>query len=73
MEKFAIGLLVGGMAGAILATNNYKMRALVRKGQEEVQNKLDEMMDEKIRQMENGAEKLKEKTEEKTTKKKEET
>ena len=72
MEKFAIGLLVGGLAGALLVTNNYKMRTLVRKGQEEVQNKLDEMMDEKIRQMENGAEKLKEKTEEKPTKKKEE-
>ena len=75
MEKFAIGLVVGGLAGAVLATNNYKMRTLVRKGQEEVQAKLDAMMDEKICAMENGADKLKEKAEEikeKVTKKKEE-
>lgn len=79
MEKFAIGLVVGGLAGAVLATNNYKMRTLVRKGQEEVQAKLDAMMDEKICAMENGADKLKEKAKEKAeeikekvTKKKEE-
>ncbi|MBO5240955.1 MAG: hypothetical protein J6B56_06025 [Clostridia bacterium] len=48
MEKFAIGLLLGGVCGALLTANNYKMRTLVRKGQEEVQNKLDELIDEKL-------------------------
>ena len=86
MEKFAIGLVVGGLAGAVLATNNYKMRTLVRKGQEEMQAKLDALMDEKIRDMDDGADKIaqkaqktaekaKEKAEEikeKATKKKEE-
>lgn len=57
MEKFAIGLLVGSLAGAVLATNNYKMRALVRKGQEEVQAKLDAMMDEKLQETEDGEDK----------------
>ncbi len=52
MEKFAIGLLIGGVCGALLTTNNYKMRTLVRKGQEEVQNKLDELMDDKLRAFE---------------------
>lgn len=52
MEKFAIGLLLGGVGGALLATNNYKMRTLVKKGQEEMQNKLNAMMDEKILAME---------------------
>ena len=52
MEKFAIGMLFGGMIGAVLCANNYKMRTLVKKGQEEVQTKLDQMMDEKIREME---------------------
>ena len=52
MEKFAIGLLLGGLCGAVLATNNYKMRALVKKGQEEVQAKLDELMDDKLRDLE---------------------
>ncbi len=63
MEKFAIGLLVGGVCGALLTANNYKMRTLVKKGQEEVQAKLDELMDEKIRMFEE-----KEKSEEKEEK-----
>ena len=62
MEKFVIGLLVGGVCGALLTANNYKMRTLVKKGQEEVQAKLDELMDEKIRMFEEN-----EKSEEKTT------
>ena len=45
MEKFTIGLVVGGMIGAVLVTNNYKMRALVKKGQQEMQEKLDSLMD----------------------------
>ncbi|MBQ8308813.1 MAG: hypothetical protein IJX96_03165 [Clostridia bacterium] len=49
MEKFAIGLLLGGVCGALVATNNYKMRSLVKKSQEEVQAKLDELLDEKLR------------------------
>ena len=48
MEKFAIGLTVGGLVGALLVANNYKMRALVKKGQQEVQDKLDELLDKKL-------------------------
>lgn len=54
MEKFAIGVLVGVMGGAILAANSMKMRTLVKKGQEEVKEKLDEMMDEKLKTMQCG-------------------
>lgn len=61
MEKFAIGVVVGGLCGVLLATNNYKMRTLVKKGQEEMQSKLDQLMDEKIQQMEDGVETVKEK------------
>ncbi len=69
MEKFVIGLLVGGVCGALLTANNYKMRTLVRKGQEEVQAKLDELMDEKIRAFEEKEqEKKQEKSEEKAEK-----
>ena len=63
MEKFVVGLLLGGVCGALLTANNYKMRTLVRKGQEEVQAKLDELKDEKIRAFE---EKEQEKKEEKS-------
>ena len=59
MEKFAIGLLVGGIAGALITANNYKMRMLVKKGQEEVQAKLDQFMDEKIDYLQKGTDKIK--------------
>lgn len=52
MEKFAIGVLLGGLGGALLVANNYKMRTLVKKSQQEVQNKINDLMDEKLRAME---------------------
>lgn len=54
MEKFTIGLLLRRHRGALLAANSCKMRTLVRKGQEEIKQRLDEMMDEKLKEMENG-------------------
>lgn len=48
MEKFALGMVVGGAVGALLVANNYKMRALVKKAQEEAQSKFNEILDEKI-------------------------
>ena len=65
MEKFAIGLVIGGIAGALIAANNYKMRTLIKKGQEELQTKLDKLMDEKIEELEEGADAIKEKVTEK--------
>ena len=56
MEKFILGVVVGGVAGALLTANNYKMRTLVKKSQEEVQAKLDKLMDEKIQAMNEGVE-----------------
>ena len=72
MEKFVIGLALGGVCGAVLVANNYKMRTLVKKAQEEIEAKADELMDKKIRamekcveqaetQVEEGVEKLKRK------------
>ena len=59
MEKFTIGLIIGALGGALLTANNYKMRTLVRKGQDEVQNKLDMLLDEKLRAMDEQAETVK--------------
>ena len=64
MEKFAIGLLLGGIGGALLVANNYKMRTLVKKGQDEVMTKVDEFMDEKIQSMEENPKRKSKKTEE---------
>ena len=69
MEKFAIGVVVGGLVGALLTANNYKMRTLVKKGQEEVQAKLDKLMDEKIEMMESGVQNIKEEAQGKMGKK----
>ena len=64
MEKFALGIVVGGVVGALITANNYKMRTLIKKGQEELQPKLDKLMDEKIEELEEGTEVLKDKVEE---------
>ena len=63
MEKFIIGVALGGLAGALLTANNYKMRTLVKKSQEEVQAKLDKLMDEKIDEIDDAMEEVKEKAE----------
>lgn len=55
MEKFTIGLAIGCICGALLTANNYKMRTLVRKSQQEIQTKLDDMLDEKLRAMNENA------------------
>lgn len=65
MEKFLIGALLGGVAGALLTANNYKMRTLVKKSQEEAQAKFDKFMDERIEDLEKGTEKVKETVKEK--------
>jgi DNA anti-recombination protein RmuC len=76
MEKFAIGMLIGVIGGALLTANNYKMRTLVKKSQAEIQEKLDSLMDEKLKEMEENegtmsasmkekAEEIKEKAKEK--------
>lgn len=49
MEKaFCMGLLFGGVCGAIVVANNYKLRLAVKKGQQEVTDRLDAMLDEKL-------------------------
>ena len=66
MEKFLIGALIGGVAGALLTANNYKMRTLVKKSQEEAQAKFDKFMDDRIEDLEKGTDKIKETVKEKT-------
>ena len=44
------------LAGALVVANSYKIRLLVKKSQDEVKTKLDEMVDEKIQMMESATE-----------------
>lgn len=68
MEKFLAGLAVGCIGGALLATNNYKMRSWIKKSQADMQEKMDSMMNNKLEQAESATEKVADKAE-KTIKK----
>ena len=52
MEKFTLGVVLGAMGGALLVANSYKARVLVKKGQDEIKQKLDDMIDAKLEKME---------------------
>ena len=48
MEKFTIGLALGMVGGALLVANNYKARQVVRKSQEEMEQKMEQFLDQKL-------------------------
>ena len=52
MEKFILGAVVGMAAGAILVANNCKLRNLVKKNQEDLMEKANELIDAKLEQLE---------------------
>ena len=51
MEKFIMGALLGGVAGALAVANNAKMRILVKKGEDELKEKVSATVDEKLSAM----------------------
>ncbi len=52
MEKmFCLGLVFGMVGGALIVANSYKARALVKKSQAELLEKVDSMMDERLKEM----------------------
>lgn len=42
-DKFLCGMLLGVIGGAVIATNSAKSRQMVREGQEQVKQKVDEL------------------------------
>ncbi|MBO5046065.1 MAG: hypothetical protein J6C93_04255 [Clostridia bacterium] len=57
MEKmFCMGLMLGAVGGALIVANSYKARSLVKKGQAEFTQKVNEMMDEKLKEMQRAPE-----------------
>jgi hypothetical protein len=42
-DKFLCGIILGMLGGAVLATNSAKARQLVRDGQEQVKDKLNDV------------------------------
>lgn len=51
MEKFIMGALLGGVAGALAVANNAKMRMLVKKGEDDLKEKVSATVDEKLSAM----------------------
>jgi len=50
MEKmFCMGLALGMVGGALIVANSHKARTLVKKGQDEMVDKIENMMDEKLK------------------------
>ena len=43
--------MLGAVGGALLVANSYKARTLVKKGQTEIMDKVNQMMDEKLQAM----------------------
>lgn len=65
MEKmFCLGVTLGMVGGALLVANNYKARSLVKKSQQEVIDKVNDMLDERLRAMENADSSQEDETEE---------
>lgn len=56
MEKFIAGLAIGTALGALWVANSNKTRALVKKGQEELKERVDAYIDEKLAESEKPAE-----------------
>ena len=54
MEKFIAGMVLGMAAGALLIAGNNKARALVKKGQEELKQRVDAYIDQKLAELEGG-------------------
>ena len=42
-DKFLCGMLLGVIGGAVIATNSDKARQMVKEGQQQVKNKVDEI------------------------------
>ncbi len=55
MEKmFCLGVALGMIGGALIVANNYKARSLVKKSQQEVIDKVNDMLDERLKAMEDA-------------------
>ena len=55
MEKFILGAALGMAGGALLVANNCKLRALVKKNQEELVQKAEQYIDKKLEEKQNWA------------------
>lgn len=57
-KNFACGIVLGLLGGALLVSNSYKARKLVKDGQEEIKNKVSELTEKKSKKKEDDYDEL---------------
>lgn len=56
MEKFILGAVIGMAGGALIVANNCKLCNLVKKNQEDLLKKAEQLIDSKLEKLEQPAE-----------------
>lgn len=52
MEKFILGAVIGMAGGALMVANNCKLRNLVKKNQDDLMKKAEQLIDSKLEKLE---------------------
>ncbi len=52
MEKFILGAVLGMAGGALIVANNCKLRNLVKKNQDDLMKKAEQLIDSKLEKLE---------------------
>lgn len=58
MEKFILGVAIGMAGGALIVANNCKLRNLVKKNQDDLMKKAEQLIDSKLEKLEQAGEEL---------------
>ena len=56
MEKFILGAVIGMAGGALIVANNCKLCNLVKKNQEDLMKKAEQLIDSKLEKLEQATE-----------------
>ena len=56
MEKFILGVAIGMAGGALIVANNCKLRNLVKKNQDDLMKKAEQLIDSKLEKLEQAGE-----------------
>lgn len=58
MEKFILGAVLGMAGGALIVANNCKLRNLVKKNQDDLMKKAEQLIDSKLEQLEQATDEM---------------
>ena len=58
VEKFILGAVIGMCGGALIVANNCKLRNLVKKNQDDLLKKAEQLIDSKLEKLEQATESM---------------